>query len=52
MCGAAQAHDAVCVDVRPIVNGPSLDQPGDENAPEVMQAIADALLAAGLPELE
>ena len=52
MCEAAATHDAVCVDVRPIITGPNLDQPGDENSPETMQAIADALVATGLPELD
>lgn len=52
VCDAADAHGAVCVDVRPIVNGPDMEQPGDENAPEVMQAIADALVEVGLSELD
>jgi hypothetical protein len=51
-CDAARTHDAICVDVRPILNGPTLDQPVDENSPASMQAVADALLATGLPELE
>lgn len=51
VCEAAEAHDAQCVDVRPILNGPNLDQPTDENSPENMQAIADALVETGLPEL-
>ena len=51
VCEAAEAHDAQCVDVRPILNGPNLDQPTDENSPENMQAIADALVDTGLPEL-
>jgi hypothetical protein len=50
-CQAARTHDATCVDVRPILNGPTLDQPVDENSPASMQAVADALLATGLPEL-
>jgi hypothetical protein len=50
-CDAARTHDAICVDVRPVLNGPSLDQPVDENSPESMQAVADALLATGLPDL-
>jgi HAMP domain-containing protein len=50
-CDAARTHDAICVDVRPVLNGPTLDQPVDENSPESMQAVADALLATGLPEL-
>ena len=51
VCDAAEAHDAQCVDVRPILNGPDLDQPTDENSPENMQAIADALVETGLAEL-
>jgi hypothetical protein len=51
-CDAARKHNAICVDVRPILNGPTLDQPVDENSAESMQAVADALLATGLPELE
>ncbi len=52
MCDAASGHDAVCVDVRPILNGPTLDQSVDENSDEAMRAVADALIAEGLPELE
>ena len=52
MCGAAAAHGAACVDVRPIINGPTMDEPGDENADSTMQGITDALMATGLPELE
>jgi hypothetical protein len=51
-CDAARAHHAMCVDVRPVLNGPALDQPVDENSPKSMQAVADALLATGLPELK
>jgi hypothetical protein len=51
MCDAATKHGAVCVDVRPILNGPTMDQPVDENSAASMRAIADALLATGLPEL-
>ena len=50
-CAAADAHGAICLDVRPIITGPTMDQPGDENSPEMMQAVADALLDLGLPEL-
>jgi hypothetical protein len=50
-CDAARTHDAICVDVRPVLNGPTLDQPVDENSPASMQAVADALLATGLSEL-
>ena len=52
MCDAAATHDAVCVDVRPVLNGPGMDQPVDENSQESMQAVADALAATGLPELD
>jgi hypothetical protein len=51
-CDAARKHNAICVDVRPILNGATLDQPVDENSAESMQAVADALLATSLPELE
>jgi len=44
MCDAAAAHDAICVDVR------SLFTSADENTPGSMQAVADALIATGLPE--
>jgi hypothetical protein len=51
VCDAAKAHEAKCVDVRPILNGPNLDEPTDENSAGNMQAIADALVATGLAEL-
>jgi hypothetical protein len=51
MCGAAKNHHAVCVDVRPILNGPTMDQPVDEVSSASMQTVADALLATKLPEL-
>ena len=52
VCRNAKEHDAICVDVRPILNGATLDQKVDENTAASMQAVADALLAAGLPEFE
>jgi hypothetical protein len=52
LCRNAAKHHAVCVDVRPIINGRSLDQPGDENSPESMRAVAEALLATEVPELD
>ena len=52
VCDAAAAHGAQCLDVRPILNGPDLDQPTDENSRASMQAIADALTEIGLPELD
>ena len=51
LCNNAAKHDAVCVDVRTILNGRTLDQPVDENSPESMRAVANALLATELPEL-
>jgi hypothetical protein len=50
-CEAARSHDAICVDVRPVLNGPTLKEPVDENSPASMQAVADALVATGIPEL-
>jgi lysophospholipase L1-like esterase len=50
-CGAAARHHAQCVDLRPVLNGPNLDEPRDVNTQEAMQAVADSLLATGLPEL-
>lgn len=52
MCDAADEHGAVCVDVRPILNGPDLTTPVDENSDASMRAVADALVATGLPELK
>jgi hypothetical protein len=51
MCDAATNHGAVCIDVRPILNGATLDQPMDENSAASHQAVADALVASGLEEL-
>lgn len=51
LCHAAARHHAVCVDVRPILNGPHLNRSVDENSAASMRAVADALLATGLPEL-
>lgn len=51
LCTNAAKHDAVCVDVRPVLNGRTLDQAVDENSSESMRAVARALLAAKVPEL-
>jgi hypothetical protein len=51
VCRNADEHGAMCVDVGPILTGPNENEPVDENSPESMQAVADALLATGLPEL-
>ncbi len=45
MCDAAAAHEAVCIDARPLIEV-------SEDSPESMQAVADALAAAGLAELD
>jgi len=45
MCDAAAAHDAVCIDARPLIEV-------SEDSPESMQAVADALADAGLAELD
>jgi hypothetical protein len=52
MCDAAATHAAKCIDVRPVLNGPNLDQPVDENSAHSMQAVANALRDSGLPELK
>lgn len=52
LCAAAAEHDDVCVDLRPVLNGPTLDQPQDVNTQHAMQAVADALVASGLQELD
>ena len=51
ICGAAQAHDAVCIDAQTIINGPGHHRPQDENSEKSHQGIADALVASGLAEL-
>jgi len=51
LCHAAARHHAVCVDAPPILNTPHLNRPVDENSAASMRAVADALLATGLPEL-
>lgn len=50
-CAAAQKYHDTCVDLRPVLNGPTFDQPQDSNAPVAMQKVADALVAVGLAEL-
>ena len=52
LCAAAETHDAMCVDLRPVLNGPDYTAPADVNTQESMQAVADALLASGLGELD
>jgi GDSL-like lipase/acylhydrolase family protein len=52
LCEVAAEYSAACVDLRPVLNGPNFDRPADINTQESMQAVADALLASGLAELE
>jgi hypothetical protein len=49
-CDAARVHQASCVDVRRVLNVPTLHQPVDENSAASMQAVADALLATEIRE--
>ena len=51
LCEVATEHGQVCVDLRRVLNGPTLDRPQDVNTQEAMQAVADALVASGVAEL-
>lgn len=51
MCESGAAHHVPCIDVRPILNGPTLDRAVDENSDASHQAVADALIESGLDEL-
>lgn len=51
LCDVAAKHGAMCVDLRPVLDGPNFDKPQDANTQEAMRAVADALLASGLNEL-
>jgi hypothetical protein len=50
MCDNAKEHDAVCVDVRPVLNGPDFEQPVNDSSQESMDAVAALLLETGVPE--
>jgi lysophospholipase L1-like esterase len=50
-CRAAARHHDQCVDLRPVLNGTELNEPANVNTQEAMQAVADSLIAIGLPEL-
>ena len=52
LCDAAEAHGVVCVDVRPVLNGPDFEQPLNDGTQEAMDAVAHLLLHTGVPELE
>lgn len=52
ICAAADAYDAQCIDLRPVLNGPTGADPVDIHTQESMQKVADALVASGLEELK
>ena len=52
MCDKAKKHDVVCVDVRPVPNGPDFEQPVNDSSQESMDAVAELLLQTGVAELE
>lgn len=52
LCANAEAHGAVCIDVRPVLNGPDFEQPVNDSSQQAMDAVADLLIQAGAPELE
>ena len=52
LCNNAEAHDALCVDVRPVLNGPDFEQPVNDSSQEAMDAVAELLVKSGVPELE
>jgi lysophospholipase L1-like esterase len=51
-CDVAALHHAKCIDLGAALNGPKLTVPRDVNTQDAMQKVADAILAAGLPELD
>jgi hypothetical protein len=52
LCDTAEAHDVVCVDVRPVLNGPDFEQPLNDGTQEAMDAVARLLIQTGVPELK
>ena len=52
LCDNAKDHDVVCVDVRPVLNGPDFEQPVDDSSQASMDAVAELLIDPGVPELE
>jgi hypothetical protein len=52
MCENAKKHDVVCVDVRPVLNGPDFEQPVNDSSQQSMDAVAELLMETGTPELE
>jgi hypothetical protein len=51
VCGAAKKYSAKCIDGRPILSGPHMNQTFDENAPSTFRKLTRALDAESLPEL-
>lgn len=52
MCDNARKHDVVCVDVRPVLNGPGFEQPVNDSSQEAMDAVAELLTKTGVAELQ
>lgn len=51
MCDNAKKHDVICVDPRPVLNGPDFEQPVKDTQ-ESQDAVAELLAQTGIPELE
>jgi hypothetical protein len=51
VCEATKAYHAKCIDGRPILSGPHMDQRFDENSAGTFRKLADALDAESLAEL-
>ena len=50
-CFADFGHDVVCVDVRPVLNGPDFEQPVNDSSQESMDAVAELLTVTTCGEL-
>lgn len=51
LCDNAEAHGVICIDVRPVLNGPEFEQPVNDSTQASMDAVAALLIAEGTPEL-
>jgi hypothetical protein len=51
VCDAAKKYNAKCINGRPILSGPHMNQTFDENAPSTFRKLTRALDAESLPEL-
>ena len=51
MCDNAEDYGVVCVDVRPVLNGPEFEQPVNDSSQASMDAVAALLIAEGIPQL-